>query len=290
MFSEQVPSNLADQLIGWVDRSIDRFSPWHSPGRTTPQSLQRFAELAIAYDGLEDSSIETSGREVNWGTAILAHLSDPAFGEIARSRLEWAWALLLPYLVMRKRGHVDDYHDATLAYSYRAGFPDALEVVPYRALDYAYFSQASGLGHFVNETPEPLLARTFAAKVRCSYLTNRQSAYALTHTIFYASSFGRSTVACDVLPNAAPLVDSLIIDSCINRNFDLLGELLICSLVLPRCGQQVRDLGFSTFLSTLDDSGCILPNDTVSARSFEDCYHTTLVGVILCAALTATKC
>ncbi len=271
-------------LASWVDRQLGEFTPWHAPGETTPRSLQRFAELAIAYDALEGSPLALSAPAARWRPFIVAQLSDPAFGELARQRLDWAWALLLPYLVMRKRGYVDDYHDATLLLSRRAGFPDALEVVPYRALDYAYFAAASGLGTST-QSAAVLLDRTFAARASCRYLMNRESTYALTHTVFYASSFGRDDVPPSMMPGATALVDSMIVDCCVRKEFDLLGELLICSTVLAGCREHVRDLGRSVFQTALRDSDCILPNGAVRDRTFDDCYHPTLVGLILCACL-----
>jgi hypothetical protein len=273
------------QLIGWVDRELDNFTPWYEEGVTRPSSLQRFAELAIAYDTLDESALSVPSLEARWNPFINSHLTDPAFGELARSRLDWAWALLLPYLVMRKRGLLNDYHDTTLLHSHRAGFPEALEVVPYRALDYAHFAQASGFEALAANTSDALLSRTFAAKASCRYLVNDESAYALTHSIFYASSFGKNPVPADRLPNAAAIVDSMIIDCCLRKQYDLLGELLTCSVVLQRCKLTIRELGLSVFLTSLDQTGCLLPNDQMDGRSFQNCYHTTLVGLILCASL-----
>jgi hypothetical protein len=277
------------QLSGWVDRELDNFTPWYEKGVTRPASLQRFAEIAIAYDTLEESPLSVPSLEARWKPFINSHLSDPAFGELARSRLDWAWALLLPYLVMRKRGLLNEYHDATLLYSHRAGFPEALEVVPYRALDYAYFAQAAGFPALAGDTSDRLFARTFAAQASCRYLVNCRSAYALTHSILYASSFGQNSVPLHRLPNAAAIVDSMIIDCCLRKEYDLLGELLICSVVLQSCKSMIRELGLSVFLTALDGSGCLLPNNRVNEGSFENCYHTTLVGLILCASLARLR-
>ena len=186
-------------------------------------------------------------------------------------------------------GRFSDYHDATLQESHRAGFPRALEVVPYRALDYAYFAHASGLTIPRGDSLETLLERTYAARASCRYLVNDESAYALTHSIFYASSFGQKSVAADRLTNAAPIVDSMIIHCCIHQHYDLLGELLIASWSLARCRAGCRELGIPVFLSTLDASGCLLPNCDTTERTFEACYHTTLVGLILCASLARMK-
>jgi hypothetical protein len=276
---------VAAQLCGWVDEQLPNFTPWHAPGTTRPNSLQRFAELAIAYDVVERSPLHLPSLDAHWRPFIQAHVSSPAYLELARSRLDWAPALLLPYLVMRGRGDVNGYHDATLQESRRAGFPNALEVFPYRALDYAYFSRASGLDGGDSQAPEDRLAATFAGQVSCRYLVNSESAYALTHTVFYASSFGQSQVAPGHLVNAAPIVDSMIIDCCIRGHYDLLGELLIASCVLARCRPDIREQGLQIFLATLDASGSLLPDDEASVRSFERCYHTTMVGLILCASL-----
>ena len=276
-------------MVAWIDSELESLTPWHTDGVTSPASLQRFAELAIAYDVLDDSPLQLPSLAVRWKPFLTSHLADPAFAELARSRLDWAWALLLPYLVMRKRGLISDYHDATLRYSRRAGFPYALEVVPYRALDYEYFAEASGLPAANRDSSVSLLARTFAARASCRYLVDSQSAYALTHAIFYASSFGRTSLSRHTLPNAAKIVDSMIVDCCTRQEFDLLGELLICSIVLPQCRTAVRELGLSLLRTALDDSGCVLPNGRVTEPGFDQCYHPTLVGLILCASLAQLR-
>jgi hypothetical protein len=155
--------------------------------------------------------------------------------------------------------------------------------VPYRALDYAYFARESGLTEPGDQTVETLLADTFAANATCRYVVNDDAAYALTHAVFYASSFGQIPVTMDGLATAAPIVDSMIIDCCARRHYDLLGELLISSLVLRECRADVRDLGLSVFFSTLDESGSLQANAQDHERTFDSCYHTTLVGLILCA-------
>lgn len=276
---------MARQLCGWVNAHLDHFTPWHSSGSTRPGSLQRFAELAIGYDVVERSPLDLPSVDTQWRPFIQSHVESAAFAELARSRLDWAWAILLPYLVLRGRGDVNRYHDVTLREARRAGFPHVLEVVPYRALDYVYFAQDSGLHDPVGRPQEELLAATFAAGASCRYLISDESAYALTHAIFYASSFGQTQVALDVLVNAAPMVDSMIIDCCVRRYYDLLGELLIASHVLGRCRPQVRELGLQVFFSTLDPSGSLLPTADAPARTFDTCYHTTMVGLILCASI-----
>ena len=210
----------------------------------------------------------------------------PAFAELGRSHLDLAWALLLPYLVIRGRGDVDDYHDATLVASQRAGFPRALEVVPYRALDYAYFAQRSGLSASGSDQISTLLEATYAARASCAYVVNDESAYALTHAVFYASGFGQERLNDSQLRNAAEIIDSMIVDCAVRRHYDLLGELLIASVVVPGTRREVRELGVPVFFSTLDESGSLMPNNNVqSSRNFDTCYHTTMVGLILCASI-----
>ena len=162
-----------------------------------------------------------------------------------------------------------------------------MEVVPFRALDYVYFARRSGLDGAGRDSAEGLLARTFAAQVSCRYVVGTESAYALTHAVFYASSFGQERLAPGRLANAVPVVDSLIIDCCVRRHYDLLGELLIASLVLAGTRSDVRELGLRVFFSTLDESGSLAATD-VPQRTFQHAYHTTMVGVILCASLART--
>lgn len=276
-------------LVAWVDRELESFTPWAGDGSTRPHTLQRFAELAIACEVLARSPLRVPVVDERWRPFLLRHVNDPAFGELARSRLEWAWALLLPYLILRGGGERNAYHDLTLRESRRAGFPRALEVVPYRALDYAYFARQAGLAEPGDRTVESLLAETFAARATCRYVVNDDSAYALTHAVFYATSFGLRPPMTGDVGTAAPIVDSMIIDCCVRRHYDLLGELLVASQVLAGCSVDVRNLALPVFFSTLDERGCLTPNAEATERTFDACYHTTLVGLILCATLARAR-
>ena len=81
----------------------------------------------------------------------------------------------------------------------------------------------------------------------------------------------------------------MIIDCCVRRHYDLLGELLIASWVLLGCRSDVRELAVPIFFSSLDGSGCLRPNAEDTERTFDMCYHTTLVGLILCATLARPR-
>lgn len=268
----------------WLDRRLEEFTPW-SDSDISWTGLQRFAELAIAYDVLVGSPLFDPGVGTRWQSFIATHLCQPAYGEWARGRLQAAWAILLPYLILRRHGFVDPYHDSTLSLSRRAGFPVLLEVVPYRALDYAYFGTRAGLLDIDQQEFQGLLDKTFAQRAHCRFLVDPDAAYALTHAIFYATEFGRSSIGEDRLPNVKRMIDSMIIDSCVHRRFDLLAELLICSVVVSGTKAVVRDIGIELLYEGLDASGSLLPDGSTTTRSFPASYHTTLVGLILCASL-----
>ncbi|AQT72958.1 MULTISPECIES: DUF6895 family protein [Streptomyces] len=280
------PIDLAATLAGWVDRELEQFTPWIKPGVTTSKSLQRFAELAILYDVLDRSPLDFDVLNDRWRPFLEQHLADPAFGQLARTRLEWAWDLLLPYLILRQRGLRSDYHEATLAHATKAGFPHAAEVIPYRKLDHAYFARATGTVDVPQAAFDELLGRTFAARSACRLLLDREATYALTHALLYAGAFGQERVPRDALPNVAAIVDSMTIDCAVQEEYDMLGELLTCGLVLEDCRPDVRALALPIFLQSLDATGSLMPNGRETERSFAACYHTTLVGLILCASLT----
>ncbi|MEU5217335.1 hypothetical protein AB0G79_14200 [Streptomyces sp. NPDC020807] len=282
----ELPVGLAATLAGWVDRELEEFTPWAGPGVTTSRSLQRFAELAILYDVLDRSPLDFAVLEDHWRPFLERHLADPAFGQLARTRLPWAWALLVPYLILRRRGLRSVYHEATLAHATRAGFPYAAEVVPYRVLDQAYFARASGSADVPQAVFDELLGRTFAARSACRLLLDREATYALTHALLYASAFGQEPVPRDALPNVAAIVDSMTIDCAVHEEYDMLGELLTCGAVVEGCRPEVRALALPVFLQSLDDTGSLMPNGRETERSFAACYHTTIVGLILCASLT----
>ena len=277
-------SERARLLCSWIDDHLAQFTPWQSDGDTTPSSLQRFAELAIAYDVVTASPLQERSPEDRWRPFITQQVNRPEFAELARSHLDLAWALLLPYLVLRRHGERHEYHEATLSAARMASFPAALEVVPYRSLDYAYFALRSGLLTSDDANVSDLLSATYAARASCAYVVSDDSAYALTHAVFYAGDFGQTRIEAPQLSRAAPIIDSMIVDCVIRRHYDLLGELLIASIVVPGTRPELRDIATPVFFSTLDEFGSLLPNDVETTRTFDICYHTTMVGLILCAS------
>jgi hypothetical protein len=117
--------------------------------------------------------------------------------------------------------------------------------------------------------------------------------YAITHVILFACRFG-------VLRSALPawlssrevsiLLSDLIIVSAQERNWDLLGELLLSwdSLGFPDTG--IAAAGWESFLDAQRPDGAFPASSRMSGReitvgaeevlTFEDLYHTTLVGVL----------
>ncbi len=119
-------------------------------------------------------------------------------------------------------------------------------------------------------------------------------AYAYTHSIFYVTDFGRSALppGLDVARIRA-VVDSAIAWQIGQRNYDLLGEFLVCAALIGGAPSPHAALGLALWNGTWDELGFLpgpcfeaevfepLEGEARRAYAFSQLYHTNLVGGLL---------
>jgi len=119
-------------------------------------------------------------------------------------------------------------------------------------------------------------------------------AYAYTHAIFYLTDFGRTPMPGNLdAERIRAVVDSAIAWQIGQRNFDLLGEFLICAALLGGAPSPHAALGLALWNGTWDELGFLpgpsfddkvfapLEGDERRAYAFAELYHTNLVGGLL---------
>ncbi len=287
--------------VRWLTERLDRFTPWRD-GRLTDAGIQAFAEMAIAYAclhrwqiRLHDPLPSLTADLPRWRAFLVAECERRAYAEMARKRPSQAYALLLPYLMLRAGGYRAPYHEETLARFGRWGYPAAAEVIPYRLLDRHYFLWASGALRREPRWVALYRDTTLAHDVRLAYL-DREGAYSVTHTLFYLTDFGERPLP---LPPAEAarvtgIVECLLLHYWRVAEWDLVGELLISLHCLDVPASPLACGAARAF------AGAQLPNGAVPAETpdaatepgergeddachFRSCYHTTLVNVLYCA-------
>ena len=145
-------------------------------------------------------------------------------------------------------------------------------------------------------TPEAVLRRTWLGGLSEPWTFERSSGYALTHTVFHLTDWGRlpHRVPADVRDYLASWLPAWL-DTCLeDEQWDLGCELLAVAASLPdRPHRAVADQAWQRIAQAQDDSGAIpevgadLAGRPVE-RTFRSCYHSTLAAAFA-AVLTDAR-
>ena len=165
-----------------------------------------------------------------------------------------------------------------------------IDRVPYRILEIWHFLNVLGV------SPNPV---SFAQVVRLSCLhfpinpfrCGIETAYALTHNIFYLSDFGRNLSHTSLLQNVKRLrttIHILILRFIAERNFDVVAELGMCALILGDCDKTVLSLAIRIISRQIVDDGTVEMDQQLAAKwirtvpqsslFWSQRYHTMLVS------------
>ena len=292
----------ANAGLRWLNRNLDRFSPFEQSDLTP--KITAFAELAILYERLRSIESEAVAMRLGlprvlrrWRQFLLKHCEDRAYAELGRRRPASAFALSLPYLSLRTSGHRSSFHEETLRNARARGVLATAETVPHRVLDREYFLWKSGLSSQAPAWLE-LYANTALAVIPDDLHIDREMAYAITHTLFYLTDWGRRPPPFDIAETGrvTRILDCLIVHYWRLSHWDLLGELLVNRVSMSVGASRLATAAAIAFLNAWRPEGCIpgegleikglnqsLPAERQSIM-FAECYHSTLVGVIYCVS------
>ena len=297
----------ATASLKWVTANIERFAAFPSHEESDSKTVGSFAELAIVYAYAEAWREQLAervplGRYLpTWRTLIITQCEREEYAEMARKSPLMAYYFLLPYLMLRTTGYRSPYYEQTLRFARRWGYPMASETVPYRILDRHFFFWKSGYSRREPKWYE--LYRHTALGNRCSpaYM-DVESAYSVTHTIFYLTDFGNRPAPLPVkdIDYITHLLDPLLVHYWRVGNWDLIGELLVAMNCVSHSGSIVSEAAAHAFVQVWRPDGMVAAN-VVSAAAllstgglgldelhFRSCYHTTLVALLY--AFTALRC
>jgi hypothetical protein len=297
----------ANAGLEWLSRNLHQFAPLEKFD-PSPR-IKPFTELAILYERLRSvergplaARLELPHHLRRWRRFLLEHCEDRAFAELGRRIPSHAYALLLPYLTLRTTGYRSPFHEETLREAWTRGFLFAVEVVPHRVLDREYFLWKAGL---LRSEPNwsKLYANTVLAVAPDALHLDREAAYAITHTLFYLSDWGRRPPPFDEAEaeRVTRILDCLMVHYWRLRHWDLLGELLTNRVSMPTRGSHLVTGASAAFLNAWRLDGCIpgegldiegLEKSPPSEREsliFRECYHSTLVGVLYCVSALESR-
>jgi hypothetical protein len=275
--------------VAWLTGNLDRFTPF-TGRRIDGYHFKAFTELALAHVVLLDSGLHTPHGST-WKAFLLRHCDDPALAQMARKEPAIASAYLMPYLFLRSGGHRSRYYEETLAQLRRSGGLRRMELVPYRALEREYVLWRAGV---VRSTPRwrALWRATSLGLCGSSLTIDDEAAYSVTHTLFYLTDFGRrrAPFTSSERSGAVTLTQALALHYWRCGHWDLLGECLLSLSYLDAADDEIHEAALDAFLNAWRPDGTIpsrarrRPKQDAD-RQFRDCYHTTLVGLLLAAGM-----
>jgi hypothetical protein len=298
-----LPSNIraglaadASSSLDWVTANLPRFAPDLDRVSTT---LSTFGELAILYAYAEAwrgrlaELVSLDHHLRAWRQLIVSQCEAQAYVESARKQVSIAYAFVVPYLMLRTTGYRSSAHDRLVRRMQWWGYPAGSEAVPYRLLDREFFLWKGG---YLRDEPNFYqLYRETTLGQRCSpvYL-DLESAYSITHTLFYLTDFGSRRLALPPrhMRFIRSLLDALLVHYSRVSNWDVLGELLMVVPVVGGCNTTVYDWASEAFASARRADGSVPANreaattlldaseSTRDDLSFRHCYHTTLVALL----------
>jgi hypothetical protein len=286
--------------IDWVFHHLNRFSPFDDDDVYCPRRAKPFFELSLMFAVYAAVTGDTASPEVQSAAQLLKAASGrPDFTD---------WAFRFPADIVNYAelcAAVDALGgDAgelrlRLQWAVDVGGLSQTERLPHRLVELRAALDWAGIAHSLPPTGDicrqTILGGALSAPLLCD-----SAIYAITHVILFGSRFGlmhgglpewlRST------PVRSLLRDLMVVTSQV-RNWDLLGELLLCWDCAGFEHDLVTTAGWASFLEAFRADGSVLPSPAKSvdgqatqeamlakhvdeASDFDHVYHTTLVAVL----------
>lgn len=287
--------------MGWVERHLHAFDPFHGGRPYRATSGQRSSELGVAlyvHNILRPAESERLAPFVDFLDELRSR--PEVAHRVVRNPAEFVLGADL-YGLLRCLGRDDPAHRALVQRAVDAGFLDHVERHPHRELDVRLALEWSGVEHDWPSVRDIVRRSPLVKGALSPLLLDEGALYALTHVVLFATDFGLAEGRLcddDTLRPIAEVLPILTVVACADRHWDLLGELLIChqALGLPRdrtwregwevfLGRQRPDGAFpgpDAALEGSGDRGSWTPGELAEADIAHH-YHTTLIGWIALA-------
>ncbi|PTL39103.1 DUF6895 family protein [Alkalicoccus saliphilus] len=279
--------SFAAKSLSWLNKHLDSFSPTRN-NNLCLDGVKAFSELSLLYTYLKKRNhLEFEAEISNWQSFFENHLKNKLYAEAVRKRPKEAYHMMFPYLQLRSTGYKSGYYEESHQYMINWGHYDSIELVPFRKMDLEYFlwkSDLQGEPDWIKHFPSTILGR-----FQSTITLDESAAYSITHTLFYMTDFGNRSLSLSQsdIDEIANVLEALLIHYWRVGHYDLMGELLINLTFLEKNNTYLYRNARNAFLNAWNEDGSIpaMKNKRNESEQseFSFCYHTTLVGVLLCA-------
>lgn len=303
---------LSAGTLGWLGRHLDYFDPYAAGGRSSAHGKAKAAlELALlrhCWARLGAGDDPRLGEATALVRGVWRH---PDFTRLITAEPEYAAQYALVCAALAPEGAEDAPYRAALA-GLTGDDLSPRGKSPYQRLETRYYADKAGVPHTIESYGElaernvlvtlpAALARRARERPGDGHGENGggaapvgiPEAYAVTHSSFYLSDFGRTApgLSDDALAGAAGLV-RLLLEHCVRRHWwDLAAELVMAQVCLGI--EPLRTPWGAAAVACL--AGAQLPGGAIPGRSpatsataadpagvfFAKAYHTTLVTALM---------
>lgn len=275
--------------LGWIDSHLEYLLPedWRNP-----EHIKEIAELSILYSAFVSWRVADRERDLGKMAGLLHHfLDDRKISDWVRKLPTHYSPYVVAYLPLRAIGARIAGFEEAIAAMRHSGHPRALETNPYRELELDHLTWKAGLRR---EAPgcAGVYQRTSLARCVNPVYSSVPEVYSITHTIIYVTDIaGSLKMPAAERAKAVSIVEPLAVHYWRKRDWDLTGELLLNLVSLDRSDTPLFRAAFVALLDAWRADGALpgpgpaeLKEDTPVREVVTHCYHTTLVGLLLCGA------
>jgi hypothetical protein len=277
--------------IAWILERLDLFRP---ADPTSPDQLKEIAELSLLYGHvLPWVAEEYQGKLAPIGQFLCEFLGkDLTLAHWVRRAPSQYNPYIVAYLPLRSIGVRLPAFEEAVSALHSAGYPEALENTPYREMELQYLTWKAGVGR-----SRPNWGRLYQSTVMRRggnpIYFSIHDVYSVTHTLLYLTDVcgPRTDMPATERQRAIKIVESLLVHYWRKPDWDITCELLINLVALSHYETPLFTAALNAVANVWRRDGA-LPGPHFSEKHvksdqkllFRDCYHTTLVGLILCAA------
>jgi hypothetical protein len=192
--------------------------------------------------------------------------------------------------LLNELGRQHTKFDTLARTAWRKLFVDSSERSPFQLLEVKWSSQILGVDIQLNTPKESFLHRKSSPLIMDS-----EDGYAFTHSVFYATNFGR-----DQLPDAIikhdlwATIEPGIVWCLLRYDFDLLGEFLLTALYCQMPYTPLVCVALCVLFLTWDENGFVPDrvlniSELASTGWFYGIYHANIVAAFLSSELMCRK-
>jgi hypothetical protein len=279
-----------DRGLTWITERLDLFVP---DDPCEPEQIKETAELSILCGALTEWSLELPPRTLDTVRShLLNFLSDPKLAEWVRKLPSFYSPYIVAYLPLRAVGVSIPTLETALRKLHGHGYPAALETTPYRELELRYLVWKAGLSQ---RPPNYGAVHRRSSLYRCRnpIYFSMDEVYSVTHTLFYLTDFvgGNCGLSASEGSRARAVVEALLVHYVRKCDWDMTSELLLNLVGLERTNTPLFAAAFRAVSDAWLSDGALpgpafssLAEDATRKQIFQRCYHTTLVGLLMCGA------